>query len=154
MLPYAATSQLDQLRDEFLQYQLMQDTDIPDSVWQSALVAEDEQTRHYRMDVIWAHTKTMRDPDGALLFERLATVAILVLTLPHSNAEEERVFSLVAKNKTKFRPSLKLDGTLSSIITLKLANTEPCHKYEPTKEVITSAKRATMTYNRAHSSKT
>jgi len=50
-------------------------------------------------------------------------------------------FSMVTKSKTNFRLSLKLDGTLSSIITLKLANTEPCHKYEPTKEVLTSAKR-------------
>ena len=48
----------------------------------------------------------MRDPNGALKFQRLATVALLVLTLPHSNAEEERVFSLVTKNKTKFRPSI------------------------------------------------
>ena len=83
----------------------------------------------------------------------LATVALLVLTLPHSNAEEECVFSLVTKNKTKFRPSLKLDGTLSSIITLKLANSEPCHKYELPNEVLKSAKKATMTYNQAHSSK-
>ena len=43
-------------------------------------------------------------------------LALLVLTLPHSNVEEERV---VIKNKTKFRPSLKLDGTLSSILTIK-----------------------------------
>lgn len=155
LLPYAATWQLDQLRDEFVQYQMMEDADIPDTVWQSALVAEDEQTdtRYYRMDVIWAHMKTMRDPDGALMFERLATVALLVLTLPHSNAEEERVFSLVTKNKTKFRPNLKLEGTLSSIVTLKLANTESCHTYDPTKEVLAAAKKATMTYNRAHSSK-
>ena len=50
-------------------------------------------------------------------------IALLALTLPHSNAEEELVFSLVTKNKTKFRPNLKLDGTLSSILTIKLANT-------------------------------
>ena len=51
-------------------------------------------------------------------------------------------------SKTKFRPSLKLDDTLSSIITLKLANPEPCHKYEPPNEVLKSAKKASMTYNR------
>ena len=71
----------------------------------------------------------------------------------HSNAEEERVFSLVTKNKTKFRPNLKLDGTLSSILTIKLANTAPCQNYEPPTEVIESARKATMAYNRAHSSK-
>ena len=59
---------------------------------------------------------------------------------------------MVTKNKTGFRPSLKLDGTLSSILTTKLADPEPCFKYEPTSAVLETAKRATMEYNRAHSS--
>ena len=41
-----------------------------------------------------------------------------LLVLPHSNAAEERVFSMVTKNKTALTPSLKLDGTLSSILTI------------------------------------
>ena len=36
----------------------------------------------------------------------------------------------VTKNKA-FRLSLKLDGTLSSILTIQLANPESCFKYEP-----------------------
>ena len=59
---------------------------------------------------------------------------------------------MLTKNKTTFRPSLKLDGTLSSILTIKLANPEPCFKYESTSAVLETAKRATMEYNRAHSS--
>ena len=39
---------------------------------------------------------------------------------------------MVTKNKTKFRPSLKIDGTLSSILTIKLAKSEPCNKFSPT----------------------
>ena len=39
---------------------------------------------------------------------------------------------MVAKNNTKFRPNLKVDGTLSSILTIKLANPGVC-AYEPTK---------------------
>lgn len=130
----------------------MAQEDIPNHVWESALVVEGE-TRHHRMDLIWSHLKAMRGPDGSPMFEKLTTVAMLVLTLPHSNAEEERVFSLITKNKTKFRPNLKLGGTLSSILTIKLANTEPCHKYEPPNEVLETAKRATMEYNIAHSKK-
>ena len=95
----------------------------------------------------------MKNPDSMLRFARLAKVALLVLTLPHSNAEEERVFSMITKNKTDFRPNLKLDGTLMSILSVKLANPEPCQKYEPPKAVIETAKKATMEYNRAHSSK-
>ncbi len=97
--------------------------------------------------------KSMKHPDGSPMFQKLAQVALLVLTLPHSNAEEERVFSLLTMNKTKFRPNLKLDGTLSSIITIKLANSTPCLSYEPRKQILESARKATMMYNRAHSSK-
>lgn len=92
----------------------------------------------------------MCSPDGRLRFSMLGNVAKLVLVLPHSNAEEERLFSMVRKNKTAFRPNLKLDGTLSSVLTIKLACPNPCHEYEPTKSVIEQAKKATRDYNRAH----
>jgi len=75
-----------------------------------------------------------------------------VLTLPHSNAEEERVFSMVIKNKTSFRPNLGMAGTLQSILTIKLGNSEQCTKYEPSKEVLATAKKATKEYNRTHCS--
>ena len=77
-----------------------------------------------------------------------------MLILPHSNSEEEQVFSLISKNKTKFRSNLQLDGTLSSIITIKLANLELCNKYEPPKSILEKAKTAvTMEYNCEHSKK-
>ena len=71
-------------------------------------------------------------------------VVQLVVILPHTNAQEERVFSTISKNKTKFRPYLQLDGILSSIISVKLANLEPCNEYEPPKIVLEKARRATM----------
>ena len=40
------------------------------------------------------------------------------------------------KNKTKSRPNLQLNGTLLSIICVKLANTEPCSSYNPPKDVL------------------
>ena len=145
---------MNQLEEEFLQYQLLDKKDIPDSVWKSALTSQqDNEVSQYRIDTLWAYLKTVKYPDGLLKFEKIARVACVVLTLPHSNAEEERVFSLVTKNKTKFRPGLKLDGTLSSILTIKLANPEPCYDYEPSQDILESAKKATMKYNREHSSK-
>ena len=57
---------------------------------------------------------------GTKEFERLVAVAKLVLVLPHSNADAERVFSVVGLNKTKTRNSLALDGTLSSIMAIKM----------------------------------
>ena len=143
------------LEDEFLQYQLLTNAQILQHIWDSAVVYEDScsEMKYYRMDILWAYLKALKTPDGAFSFARLASVALLILTLPYSNAEEERVFSMATKNKTKFRLSLKLDGTLLSILTIKLAKSEPCHKCSPSAEVLKSAKKATMEYNRAHSSK-
>ena len=65
-----------------------------------------------------------------------------IFALPHSNAAEERVYSIVTKNKTAFRPNLSLDGKLSSIlITLKLANPEPCFDYKPQDTILNEAKK-------------
>ena len=41
------------------------------------------------------------------------------MTIPHSNAGEERIFSLINKNNTPTRSSLQIDGTLSSLIIIK-----------------------------------
>ena len=84
----------------------------------------------------------MKSGDG--WFPNLSKVAKLVLTIPHSNAEEERVLSLVRMNKPDYLSRLKLDGTLSSIMTVKL-NDKPCYKFEPSDSCILSqAKKATM----------
>ena len=81
----------------------------------------DPETKVFRKDVLWAHLSGMSylapaEPRFALL----STVARLIFVIPHSNTSEERVFSLINKNKTSFRPILVLDRTLSSIVQVKL----------------------------------
>ena len=73
-----------------------------------------------------------------------------LMVIPHSNADEERVFSMVRKNKTPFRPSLSFEKTLSSLLTVKLVTEEPCHKFEPTSSVIERAGNVTWEYNKEH----
>ena len=123
LLPFSSPGDLNKLCEEFFDYQMMERTELPESVWKSALVV-DSESQYYRMDEVWTYLSSMKSVDGTLWFPMLTKVAQLVLVLPHSNAQEERVFSLVTKNKTMFRPNLKLDGTLSSILTVKLANPE------------------------------
>ena len=84
-------------------------------------------------------------------FDLLFKVAEVVMTIPHSNAGEERIFSLINKNKTPSRSSLKLNGTLSSIITLKTHIENPL-QWEPTSSLIQKAKKATKSYNDKHKS--
>ena len=125
----------------------MLSAEIPDDVWKSAIKIDEDEKKIYRMDVIWAYLSITKNPDGTPRYSKLSQVARLVLTLPHSNTEEERVFSMVTKNNTSFRPNLKLDGTLQSILTIKLGNPEPCTTYEPPKSILSTAKKATMEYN-------
>ena len=69
------------------------------------------------------------------------------LTIPHSNASEERIFSYISKCKTPSRSSLHLDGSLSSIMVLK-THISDLLEWKPTKEVLEKAKEATSQYNR------
>lgn len=76
---------------------------------------------HYSMDLIWEHLATKTNVDGSSQFLLLSQVAQLALTIPHSNASKERVFSLVRKNKVPFRPNHDPEETLGSIVTTKMA---------------------------------
>jgi len=130
-------------------YQLMEDSEIPDNIWDTATVKEENGKCYYRMDILWHFLAKLKMPDGSCCFGQLAKVAKLVLVIPHSNAEE-RVFSMVRKNKTAFHPSLDPRGTLSSLLTIKLATAGPAHKFEPTKKALKAAKSATTSYNKTH----
>lgn len=151
---------MDHLQEEFIEYQLLEDTDIPDDIWKEALTfvkeTNGQEEQFHRMDTIWGYLSQCKRADGSLKYPILAKVAHCqaVLILPHSNASEERIFSMVTKNKTNFRPSLKLDGTLSSILKVKLAHPEIqelCHDFQPSKDLLKTAKKSTWEYNKKHS---
>lgn len=144
-------AQMDMLQEEFVDYQLLQKSDIADVVWKEALVYEDEnEKQYYRMDVIWGYISNVRNIDSSFRFLYLSKLAKLILIIPHSNAGEERVFNLIKQNKTSTRASLHTNGTLSSIIQVKLANNDSCVVWEPPKELLKSAKGATKKYNDMH----
>ena len=84
-----------------------------------------------------------------LMLDLLFKVAEVVLTIPHSNAGEERIFSYINKNKTPSRSSLSLVGTLSSIMTVKTHIEDPL-QWHPNDSLIKEAKKATITYNKQH----
>ena len=105
---------------------------------------------HHRMDMIWVYLTQMKNTDSSLHFKLLSQIARLVLVIPHSNVGEERVFSLIRQNKTHNRSSLDANGTLASMIQIKLANSDPCTKWEPSKGLLKAAKGATKQYNDMH----
>lgn len=135
---------MDSVNDQFLSYQTMREEDIPDSL------KDDPDGGPCNIDKLWGYLKDLKKPGTNICeFDLLFKVANVVLTIPHSNAGEERIFSLINKNKTSSRSSLSLDGTLSSLITVKTHIEEPL-KWQPSEELIKKAKQSTSSYNQQH----
>ena len=152
------TVNIDELYDEFCDYKSLTDEDIGLTAWKEAKVVDgsvnDQEIFHYRVDILWWHLSQMVIPESsAKRFCNLQNVAELVVVLPHSNAGEERLFSMVRKNRTDSRSSLKLKGTLSNLLAMKLQypeDTSPCFKFNPDENLISAAKKAAKEYNRGH----
>ena len=104
------------------------------------------------IDQMWHYLGNLQGCDG-FRFNFLYEVVKYILLLPHSNADEERIFSLIAKNKAKFRASLSNETSLPSILSSKVNcfNYTACYKFEPSQSLIENAKRATGRYNADHS---
>ena len=136
------------MTEELNKYQLLRDSNIPDHVMKSCKTDRGD----LKLDSLWSFIGEMKDPaENALLFPRLSKVVRFILTIPHSNAEEERVFSIVKKNKTCFWPRLDPEETLTSIVTVKLAmESESVETFNIPHEVLTAAKSATYKYKLSH----
>ena len=96
--------ELEKLNEEYLDYQALTRDSIPQTVWDSALCYEaddyNKRTSFYRMDIIWGYLSELEIPGmNNKRFCMLAKVAKVVLTIPHSNAGEERVFSMIRKKE-------------------------------------------------------
>ena len=50
----------------------------------------------------------------------LCEIALAILVVPHSNAVDESLFSMIRKNKTEFRSSLDLSKSLNSVMRVKM----------------------------------
>ena len=151
---------MDSLHEEFIKYQLLDKSILTEHQWNEAIVsvsgADDETPEknvYYRMDTIWGFISELKRVDSSPRFKYLSMVAKLVLCIPHSNAGEERVFNLIKLNKTPSRNSLNPNGTLSSIVKVKLANQRNPAAWEPSSELLKSAKKATKQYNDEHKAK-
>ena len=67
----------------------------------------------------------MESPLGETKYRHLSVLALHLLAIPASNADCERVFSLVRRIKTDFRASLSTE-TVSALIGCHLNNKFKC----------------------------
>ena len=73
-----------------------------------------------REDSKWVKIAALTDSNKSKKYVLLPHVMLSILTIPHSNAACERVFSFIRKNKTDFRSTLS-DNTVESLMILRSA---------------------------------
>lgn len=95
-----------------------------------------------RCDVQWAEVGNIRGVDGTLRFQRVSVVMLEILSIPHSNAECERIFSTVNKTRTEFRSSVT-DTSLESLLMVKGHQSGTCFEQNYTEKFLEQAKSAT-----------
>lgn len=142
---------LDKLHEQFLDYQIFDEVDLPERIKDACNIDQEEQDNKLcRVDILWSFFNECKVPGtNERMFDVLFRVAEVVLTIPHSNAGEERLFSYINKNKTPSRNSLSLEGTLSSIVTIKTHIDNPL-QWKPSETLTKNAKKATASYNMQH----
>ena len=68
-----------------------------------------------QMKRVWTwHMRKINQQDSKYMYIHLPKIMLAILSFPHSNADDERIFSLVRKNASEFRPSLSTQ-TLSDL---------------------------------------
>lgn len=135
-LPHASFSDIKFFLNRFpiLSKLILQDNDIDAAVdiiqtQFCSLQLEDleEVKKIERIDTQWSFIGKIKSADGNLKYSDISKVMLAILTLPHSNAECERIFSIVTKTKTKFRPNLS-DDTLEKVLLAKTGLRGNCYE--------------------------
>lgn len=97
----------------------------------------------------WLHIKSIKASTGHLLYSNLSSLVPQLLAIPVSNADSERVFSLVRRIRTDFRASLST-STLSSLIGCRFNNMSPCCEFKQFPDsFLQRAETCTMEHNRS-----
>ena len=123
---------MDRLEQQFALYQA--DKTLPESVLSTD-----------RVDVQWHLIGQLKNCQGQLKYDTLSRFMLGLLVIPHSNAASERVFSLVRKNQTDFRPNMG-QQLLQSILINKTNDSEAlaCHAKHFSEPFLRKAKKSTM----------
>lgn len=95
-----------------------------------------------RADVQWRKISLLKGEDGLMKFSRIAQVMLGILSVPHSNAECERQFSIVRKTRTEFRASMS-DKTLGQLLQARCHSRGPRYSQVYSEEFLKRAKSAT-----------
>ena len=137
---------LDQLREEFLDFTLSP-TDLPT---QTEYSAADKSKKPCIGKYWWEVSKIVTlhgQPRFPLLFKLMAGL----LTIPASNADSERGFSMLRKIHTDQRSNLN-QSTIIALMSLKLNSDSCCYNSELSEDLLKCCKKATNKFLSSSSS--
>lgn len=137
----------DALEEEVLDYKLSPTSDFPHINKEGQ-----ERDKEHKLCFYWQSVGEIVTLNGTTRFPYLSKLSKCLLALPVSNAETERVFSIVRKIVTDYRSQLD-QSTLCALISCKVNNDFVCFQLDTPTGLLKQAKSATNTYNLAHSSK-
>jgi len=132
-----ADHEIEHLVEEFQDYQLSPDDNLP------AVMSDS------RVDTFWAEMGRKKTFVWAVRFPLLTCVMTTLSVIADSNADSERVFSMVRKIDTDSRSQLGND-TLRALLSCKINTDDPCYAFVPDKDLFKAAKLATWNYVREH----
>ena len=98
------------LSEQFLDYQLLNDHDIPNSVWQSACTMDDDRNKYSRVDILWGCISQMKDCIGKHRFDILFKVLNYYWDFHILMHQKKECLTLFVKIKQHFE--LVWDSTL------------------------------------------
>ena len=122
----------EQLKEEYEDFQLLGENAIT--------LVEDGESRP--IDHVWTDILALKTPLGVVRFLLMATVMAPLLSLPHSNADDERLFSILRKVHTEACHSLNAD-TITAYLQCKLNINSCCYELKVSDEMLKLAKSAT-----------
>ena len=103
-------------------------------------LVEDGESRP--IDHVWADILAMKTPLGVVRFPLVATEMAPLQSLPHSNADVERLFSISRKVHTEAHHSLNAD-TITANLQCKLNIDSCCYEWNVSDKMLKLAKSAT-----------
>ena len=98
------------------------------------------------VDQWWLRVLELRSPSGSKLFTSLSKLIKILLILPCDQTPVERIFSMVNKIHTKYRPSIQ-NNTVCALLTCKINSKVPCGQTDIPNKLAKQVKTATMRRN-------
>lgn len=118
-----------------------QETDLQatDDEWRKLAIDSsiDPSVKQKNVEDFWVYLYNW-EIDGEFKFKNLATFVLQVISLPHSSADCERLFSKVNLIKTKIRNKLQTETLNGLLLFSQHIKQTTCLNFKPTKEMIDS----------------